>query len=199
MAVMTTEPRAIDRPRPETAPRIRGALRFYQVTSYITGVLLLLLVIEMVLKYAFHLEVDAFGAFGPLALVQDGQTTGVNLSRWILIVHGWFYVVYLVACYLLWQLMRWPLVWLLAMAAGGVVPFMSFVTEVLMARKARVELERIAADARAAAADEAELDALDRSLDDGERARLDAAVDRELQARRGAAPDASTDSSERRA
>lgn len=183
---MTSAARIVDRPRPEAYPKIRGALRFYQITSFITGVLLLALVIEMVFKYAFHLEFDAFGALGPIALVQDGSTTGINLSRWILIVHGWFYVVYLVACYLLWQWMRWPLVSLLAMAAGGVVPFMSFVTEHLMTRRVRAELAAHRASDDAEAREDAELAAFEATLSDEERARIDAEVDAELRSRRGA-------------
>ena len=203
MAVMPASTRTADRPRPESYPSIRKALRFYQVTSYVTGVLLLLLVVEMVLKYAFLLEIEAFGPFGALALVPDGGvTTGINLSRWILIVHGWFYVVYLIACYLLWQLMRWPLLWLLAMAAGGVVPFLSFITEVFMARKVRAELRGFHADDAASAREAAELEAFEQSLSDEERARIDADVERELAARRdgsSAVHGTDPDASERRA
>lgn len=198
MGGMSPSARTVDRPRPEAFPKIRRSLRFYQVTSAITGVLLLLLVVEMIFKYAFHLEIEAFGPFGPLALVQEGTTSsGINLSRWILIVHGWFYVIYLIACYLLWQLMRWPLGWLLAMAAGGVVPFLSFITEVLMTRKVRAELSQHRAADDAAAREADELDAFEQTLSDDERARLDAEVDRELQARRDAPT--TPDASERRA
>ncbi|KAB1662345.1 DUF3817 domain-containing protein [Pseudoclavibacter chungangensis] len=172
-----------DQPRPEDFPRIRRALRFYQVTAYITGVLLLLLTIEMVFKYALLVEIEAFGPFGPLALVPE-VTTGLNLSRWILIVHGWFYVVYLVACYLIWQLMRWPLWYLLALAAGGVVPFMSFVTEVIMARKVRRELEGFEAKAAETANEDDELRAVEASLTPEERAELDASVAAQVAARR---------------
>ncbi|MGO2110435.1 MAG: DUF3817 domain-containing protein [Pseudoclavibacter sp.] len=189
--------RIIDRPRPESFPKISIALRFYQVTAYITGILLLLLVIEMILKYAFHLEVDAFGTNGPIALVLEGTTSGVNLSLWVLIVHGWFYVVYLIASFILWQLMRWPLLWLLAMAAGGVVPFMSFITEVFMARKVRVELRgyrRADADSER---ERAELEAFEATLSDEERAKIDAEVERELAERRSGTT--STDASEGRA
>lgn len=193
---MTPADRAADRPRPEAYPKIRGALRFYQVTSIITGVLLLLLVVEMVLKYAFHLEIDAFGVEGPLALVQEDHTTGINLSRWILIIHGWFYVIYLVACYLLWQWMRWPLLWLLAMAAGGVVPFMSFITEAVMTRKVRAEMAAHRASDDADAREDAELAEFEATLSDEERARIDAEVHAELRARRQAP---TTDASEGRA
>jgi hypothetical protein len=40
-------------PKPETFPQIRSSLKFYQVTAYITGILLLLLCAEMIVKYAF--------------------------------------------------------------------------------------------------------------------------------------------------
>ena len=46
-------------PEPKVAsfPAIRGALKFYQIASIITGIMLLLLLVEMVLKYTpIHLE-----------------------------------------------------------------------------------------------------------------------------------------------
>lgn len=91
----------------------------------------------MIFKYIFFLELDAFGAFGTLALVPDGTTTGINLSRWILIAHGWFYVVYIISSYLLWRKSRINLLWLGVMILGGVVPFMSIIVEQLVARKVK--------------------------------------------------------------
>jgi len=135
-------------PKPETFPRIRSALKFYQVCSYITGVMLLLLVAEMLLKYVAHLELFAFGSGGVLSLepVLEGpeglESTGdgVNLSIGILIVHGWFYVVYLISSFRVWTLMRWNLIRLLLMAAGGVVPFLSFIVEGRITRIVRDQL-----------------------------------------------------------
>jgi integral membrane protein len=147
-------------PKPESFPRIRSALGFYRVTSYITGVLLLLLSIEMLLKYVWGVEIELGGPFGLLALVPEGTATAVNLSTGILIVHGWFYVVYLIADFRLWSLMRWGLGRLLMLAAGGVVPFLSFfvehythreVTGYLAARES--ELDPRAAEVRAATSD----------------------------------------------
>lgn len=162
--------------RSEDFPKIRRARRFYTVTAYVTGVLLLLLVAEMVLKYAFHLELELGGPFGFLAFVQEGTTVALNLSLWVLIVHGWFYVVYLIASYLLWMRMRWPLWVLLAMAGGGVVPFLSFVTEYFMGRRADRELAAAAADHQAQVDEDAELREFEESLSDAERAALDAEV-----------------------
>ncbi|MBB2958718.1 DUF3817 domain-containing protein [Pseudoclavibacter helvolus] len=161
-------------------PGFRRALRFYQVTAYVTGILLLLLCVEMFLKYVFHLEVEAFGPFGFIALVQEGTTTALNLSLWVLIVHGWFYVVYLIASYVLWQQMRWPIVWLIAMAAGGIVPFLSFITEWFMSRRAKRDLvlreeQRLAADG-----EELKLREFEASLSESEREQLESDVQQSL-------------------
>lgn len=173
--------------RPESFPKIRGARRFYTIAAWVTGVLLLLLVAEMILKYGFHLEVELGGPFGAVALTQEGQLTGFNLSRWILIIHGWFYVVYLIAAYRLWLLMRWGLGWLLAMAGGGVVPFLSFITEHFLGGKADRELASAERAHAQRTAEDAELAEVESSLDDEERARLDAEVRAEAEARaRGA-------------
>src|SRR5690554_3695792 len=54
-------------PEPKAAsfPKIRGALKFYQIASIVTGVMLLLLLAEMILKYGpTHLELFAGGSGG---------------------------------------------------------------------------------------------------------------------------------------
>jgi hypothetical protein len=151
-------------PEPKVAsfPAIRGALKFYQIASIITGVMLLLLVAEMVLKYTpIHLELFAGGSGGPLwfAPVVEGadglESTGdgLNLSLGILVAHGWFYVVYLFACFRVWSLMRWPFLRFLMLALGGVVPLLSFFMEAIVAREVKTYLAaRERGDAASAAA-----------------------------------------------
>jgi integral membrane protein len=141
---MPLEPKLAD------LPRIRGALRFYQVASVITGVLLLLLCAEMLMKYAFGLELELGGSRGILAFVPGETVTAVNLSTGILIVHGWFYVVYLFSDFRLWSLMRWPFWRFILIALGGVIPFLSFILEVRVAREVRAYLDRREADAASA-------------------------------------------------
>ncbi len=167
-------------PTPDEFPAIRARLRFYQVTAWITGVLLLLLVAEMVLKYAFNLEVELGGPFGFIATLPPEQVTAINLSKWILIIHGWFYVVYLLACYLVWQKMRWEIGWLLAMAGGGVVPFLSFITEHLMTRRARRQLEEYRQHWAERDREDAQLADVEAGLSERERAELDARVAEEV-------------------
>ncbi|GAA0998146.1 DUF3817 domain-containing protein [Subtercola frigoramans] len=117
-------------PKRADFPRIRSALAFYKVCAIITGVFLLLLCAEMLLKYTpIAVELQLGGKQGFLALVPSGTVTAMNLSTGILIVHGWFYVVYLFSCFQLWTRMRWPLGRFVVLALGGVIPFLSFVLE----------------------------------------------------------------------
>lgn len=140
-------------PEPKVAsfPAIRGALKFYQIASIITGVMLLLLVAEMVFKYTpLRLELFAGGSGGFLWLAKvvespEGELIstgdGVNLSLLILIAHGWFYVVYLFACFRMWSLMRWPFLRFIMLALGGVVPLLSFIMESIVAREVKTYLK----------------------------------------------------------
>jgi integral membrane protein len=123
---------AIDRKRVERAEKL------FRVTAVITGVMLLLLTAEMILKYLFGVEIEAFGQFGFLALVPTDTVAAVNVSTLILIVHGWLYVVYLIGCFQIWTAMRWSVLWFPVLAAGGVVPFLSFFTE----RRVRTIVEK---------------------------------------------------------
>lgn len=72
---------------------------------------------------------------------------GANLTVWILIVHGWLYVVYLLADFRLWTLMRWSFFRFLIIALGGIVPLLSFYTEAKYGKVAREQLAEIEARA----------------------------------------------------
>ena len=124
-------------PRTSDFPKIRRTLSVYRVLAYATGVMLLILVLEMVLKYLFHVEADLNGANGFLALVPEGMHTGVNLSLLAQIAHGYFYLAYLVVDFVLITFLRWPITRFLLIAAGGVVPLLSFFTEHRITREVR--------------------------------------------------------------
>ncbi len=85
----------------------RGALGRYRVMAYVTGVMLLILCLEVVLKYGF-------------------QITALD---WVPRLHGFVYIVYLVTVWDLWSRMRWSWGRFVTMALAGVVPVMSFVLE----------------------------------------------------------------------
>ncbi|TFB53064.1 DUF3817 domain-containing protein [Cryobacterium tagatosivorans] len=122
-------------PKPTDIPRIPGALRLYKISSVITGVFLLLLCVEVILKFVFQYELELGGDNGFLALVPRGTVAAFNLSTGILIVHGWFYVLYLFADFQLWSIMRWPFTRFLLIALGGIIPTLSFFLEVRVARE----------------------------------------------------------------
>lgn len=139
-------------PKLANVPKIRGALRWYRITAYITGTMLLLLVLEMILKYTgIHREIDFGGRNGFIALVPwdptglHSQITGANLSTGILIAHGWLYVAYLFCNFRLWSFMRWPFSRFIAIALGGVIPFLSFIVEHFITRRTRRELAELEA------------------------------------------------------
>lgn len=152
-------------PRLASFPAIRGALKFYQICSIITGIMLLALLAEMILKYSpLHLELFVGGSGGVLWLapviagpdclwwslflpttnncemISTGD--GFNVSLFILVAHGWFYVVYLFACFRIWSLMRWGFPRFLLLALGGVIPLLSFFMEARLAREVRAYLQR---------------------------------------------------------
>jgi len=129
-------------PKPADISRIPGALRLYQVSSVITGVFLLLLCAEVIVDRIFGYELEMSGPNGFLAFVPSDTGTAVNLSLGILIAHGWFYVLYIFADFKLWSLMRWPFKRFILIALGGVIPTLSFIVEVHVAR----ELKRFLAD-----------------------------------------------------
>jgi len=138
-------------PAPSQIPAIYSVLRFYKISSYVTGVFLLLLMVTWGIRRLPFLGYDLW-MFGPNGIISfesygfDGEglpEVGLNLTVIILIVHGWLYVVYLLADFRLWTLMRWPFTRFLIIGAGGVVPFLSFYTEAKYAKLAQEQLREL--------------------------------------------------------
>jgi integral membrane protein len=109
--------------------RLQGVLGWYRIAAYITGVLLILLSVEIIAKYGFGAELEMGGSQGFMVFVPDGTVEAINLSSLTLIVHGWFYIVYLFTCFRLWSTLRWPFWRFLWLASGGLLPFLSFPIE----------------------------------------------------------------------
>ena len=102
-----------------TPTKIPRALVRYRVMAIVTGSFLLLVTVGVILKY----------------VVGVTDPTIVSISEWIAIVHGWIYVIYLLACVHLWVLMKWGLGRLVYLALGGIVPLLSFFAEAKIARE----------------------------------------------------------------
>jgi integral membrane protein len=111
------------------AERVSTALKWFSRAANVTGVLLLLLAVEIIAKYGFGSELEMLGPQGFLAFVPNDTVQAINLSSAILIAHGWFYVVYLFTCFRVWSLLRWPFWRFLWLASGGLFPVFSFFLE----------------------------------------------------------------------
>jgi integral membrane protein len=100
---------------PTTTPDadLAGRLRFFKVMAVIVGVGLLLLVTGVVLRYGF------------------GHP---RLSKTWSPIHGFLYMIYLVATARLGVRARWTLTKIVTVMLAGVVPFLSFWMERRVAR-----------------------------------------------------------------
>ncbi len=97
--------------------KIKGALLRYRVMAWITGLWLLLLVAELILKYGF----------------------GVDALDFVPIVHGWVYFVYLIMAIDLGIRVRWPLGKAIFTLLAGTIPFLSFWVEHLRTQEIRAK------------------------------------------------------------
>lgn len=148
-------------PRLSDFPRIRRILSFYKVSSIITGTFLLVLCAMMVLRYWVGGDIELNGPEGFLALTPKELVQGINVSTIILMVHGWLYVVYVAADFMLWRLSRFSFLRFLYIALGGVIPLLSFFLERQVPRFVNAKLDRIesAAAAKVVGADSAKASA----------------------------------------
>lgn len=116
-------------------PTAKSALSFYKVSSLITGIFLLLVVLEMTLKYAFGQTIWSGGDVGFIGLVPNPvddaglPSDGVDISKLLLQIHGILYVVYLFADFRIWRMAELKFLDFLIIAMGGIVPLTSFFIE----------------------------------------------------------------------
>ena len=123
---------------PQTAPEIsaeaapvairkaRAAMARYRFMALVTGVMLLILCVELGIKYGVGALTDVGGI--------------MQFIAWVPFAHGWIYVLYLVTVADLWSKMRWGFGRLVTMVIAGVVPVMSFVLEKKIHTEAEAKL-----------------------------------------------------------
>ncbi|GAA0981817.1 DUF3817 domain-containing protein [Acrocarpospora macrocephala] len=85
-----------------------SALKPFRVMAYVVGVMLLVLTTCIILRYGFDIE-------GPSKIVSP--------------IHGFLYMVYLVAAVNLGMKARWSWAYILGVMLAGTIPFLSFVFE----------------------------------------------------------------------
>lgn len=102
----------------ELPPRIQSALTRYRVLAITTGIWLLVLTVEMVLKYGLQMDMPEW-------------------ARIIPIVHGWVYFIYLIMTTDLAVKARWRPFPTIGVLLAGTVPFLSFYVEHRVTQKVK--------------------------------------------------------------
>ncbi|KAA0022843.1 DUF3817 domain-containing protein [Antrihabitans cavernicola] len=104
---MTASQDSATAPASQTNKKIASSLLRYRVLAYATGIWLLVLTVDIIVKYGF----------------------GVHTPSWIAVVHGWVYFVYLIMTIDLAVKVRWPALRTVGTLLAGTIPFLSFVIE----------------------------------------------------------------------
>jgi integral membrane protein len=104
----------------QVAPGLHGALRRYQVMAFVVGIgLLVLVLVGVPLQYAAN-QPKVVQIVGP--------------------IHGFLYIVYLLAATDLARRARFSLLQMAAMIGAGFLPFLAFVIERRVSRRVRTEV-----------------------------------------------------------
>lgn len=98
---------------PVQVNRIASALQRYRVMAWITGVWLMFLLAEITYKYA----------------ILGADETGPDWLKFVPVVHGWAYFIYLGTTIDLATKVRWSAKSTLLTAIAGTIPFLSFYFE----------------------------------------------------------------------
>jgi len=140
-------------PNSDQVKTIRGVLKYFKVTSYITGIFLILIMVLWGIRLSVQADLwlggpDAFLQLAYYSVDSSGEkigfpTTGIDITVISLIVHGWLYVAYLFGDFRLWTLMRWSFFRFLLIALGGIIPLLSFFTERHYTKVAEAELKKV--------------------------------------------------------
>src|ERR1700742_4921684 len=111
---------APETPEAVSADKIRTALLGYRIMAWTTGIWLIALCYEIVSHIAFHHEI-----------------------RWIEVVHGWVYFVYVLAAFNLAIKVRWPIAKTIGVLLAGTIPLLGIIVERFQTKdaKARFGLE----------------------------------------------------------
>jgi integral membrane protein len=117
----STRPQADDPSpvRPQaSAEAIRRPLTAYRVMAWATGIWLIALCYEMVLKYIVKVD---------------------DPPSWIAIVHGWVYFVYLLAAFNLAVKVRWPIGKTIGVLLAGTIPLLGIIVEHFQTKKIKAQ------------------------------------------------------------
>lgn len=116
-------------PPPEAQPAVPGAapietikkaLLGYRVMAWATGIWLIALCYEMVVKYIVQVD---------------------NPPSWIGVVHGWVYFVYLLFTANLAVKVRWPIGKTIGVLLAGTIPLLGIIVEHFQTKKLKAQFQ----------------------------------------------------------
>ena len=96
------------------AEKVRSALNWYRALAWMTGVWLIALCYELIVKYIVKVE---------------------NPPEWISLVHGWVYFVYLLFTANLAVKVRWPIAKTVGVLLAGTIPLLGIIVEQVQTRE----------------------------------------------------------------
>ena len=94
--------------------KIRSALTGYRVMAWLTGIWLIALCYEIILKYVVKVD---------------------DPPSWIGVVHGWVYFVYLLFTANLAVKVRWPIAKTIGVLLAGTIPLLGIIVEQVQTRE----------------------------------------------------------------
>lgn len=94
--------------------KIRSALTGYRALAWLTGIWLIALCYEIILKYVVKVD---------------------NPPSWIGVVHGWVYFIYLLFTANLAVKVRWPIAKTIGVLLAGTIPLLGIIVEQVQTRE----------------------------------------------------------------
>jgi integral membrane protein len=114
---------------------VKAALTPYRIMASIVGVLLIILcLVGLPLHWAHLLNEDLFPKGG------SAETLGANISATLGVAHGWLYMIFLVAAFVLSRKASWDLKFTIVTLVCGTVPILSFWAEHRATQQVRSQL-----------------------------------------------------------
>lgn len=98
--------------------KIAGALRGYRLLAWATGIWLIALCYEIVVRYVVKVD---------------------NPPTWIGVVHGWVYFAYLLATFNLAVKVRWPIGKTIGVLLAGTIPLLGIIVEHFQTRNIKAQ------------------------------------------------------------
>lgn len=98
--------------------KVRSALLPYRVLAWTTGIWLIALCYEIVMRYVVKVD---------------------NPPTWIAVVHGWVYFAYLLAAFNLAVKVRWPLGKTVGVLLAGTIPLLGIIVEHFQTRSVKAQ------------------------------------------------------------